>query len=252
MFYTSVKYSKTPYSLNNLDLMHQLQIEEQRLEFEQSKLMKYLNIENSLEIQVKCLTKDFLKSESYFSQSKANLSITKAITKPDYISTSLYEMLNFSPSESKSLKKALSSFTYASLTDEDIEKLLPIWKNRPTSNLSQEIFNFIGASLECKMKSDLLNSASDRLSRIINKIEGIKLNTKKIEGNIEEIHSKLEQVTRDENGLTGKNLKFFKHDQNFLIKSEDLYGLDYEKGNSSTIIYQTDENLCETCKCVPF
>lgn len=254
MFYTSVKISRnSPDCSCDADLILSLEAEEQKLEFEHSKLLKYRNIENSLEIQVKYLTKDFLQSESLFQQCKKELYYFKLPDKPDFLLTSLFEILAYSPSQNQSFKKSLLSFTYASLTDDHIEKYFPLWKNKSTTSPNcQEIFNFIGATIECKMKSDLLNAASDRLSRTINRIEGVKLAINKTEKAIQEIQSKLAWTLSSQKDLRIENLYNTEHNSIFFLKSEDLYGLDCQRENSSTIIYLSEEEKCETCKCMPF
>lgn len=254
MFYTSVKISRNSGNCSwDKDLILRIQAEEQKLEFEYSKLVKYRSIENSLEMQVKDLSKDFLKSENLFLQCKRELYSFKIPDKHDFLLNSLFEIVNYSPIQPGSFKKCLSSFTYASLTDEHIEKYFPLWKTSEIiSTPHKEIYNFIGSAIQCKMKSDLLNSASDRLSRIINRIESVKLSIDKTEKVLQTLQSKLTCTPASSNDTINANLYNIEHNSIFFLKSEDLYGLDCEIQDSSTIIYLNEEERCETCKCMPF
>jgi hypothetical protein len=143
----------------------------------------------------------------------------------------------------------LKTFTYQSLSDETIERLFPIWKsNQEDSGPKKDVIRFIGASLETKMKSDLLNAASDRLIKTENRLEAVKLNIERIKEKFKETRN-IMNWEYDE-GFTRAQTSDF--DNKMMLKSEDLYGLEYEVGDSSTIIYTTDEKICNTCLCVPF
>jgi DNA helicase HerA-like ATPase len=246
MFYTSVKYPESP-DMAALELLSSLSQQEETLTHEYSKLEKSEKIVHSLESQVKYLTKDFIKSESLFFDLKSRL-LKSLIDNPEN-RLLLYDLLSSQPSSKKSLLRALASFSYQSLTDETVEKLLPVWKSSENDlGPCKEIIRFIGVSVEAKMKSDLLNSASDRLIKTINRVETMKVNIGKLRGKIREIKKLLdwdtEEVTR------GEEIRTF--DSGFLLKSEDLYGMEDGRADSSTVVYTRDEKMCETCLCMPF
>ena len=277
MFYNYVKCSPPQLTVNSIELHSTLQFNQQSLTLEYSKVNKYQSIVNSLQIQIKYLTRDFLRSESSFIEMKSRLlRQLKTSCNPETIfylcdflcsrhhtadsivacQNSNSSLQSFHTAQSNSnlqdsqlVLTKLKSFTYQSLSDETIEKLFPIWKsNQEDSGPKKDVIRFIGASLETKMKSDLLNAASDRLIKTENRLEAVKLNIERIKQKFKET-KKCANWEYDE-GFTRTQTSDFEN--KMMLKSEDLYGLEYEVCDSSTIIYTTDEKICNTCLCVPF
>jgi hypothetical protein len=255
---SSVDLSCSNISVQLLDILHSA---EAALGSEQSRFEKCVQLARALEQQVEWLSKDFAKSESKFYSSKSFLEkLSHKIPSTSPMLENLCGMLKVPPEKSPhSLQTFLANFHYKHLSDERVEKMLPIWKNDKGiyKGHSAEMFEFISLSVESKMKSDLLNVAGDKLIRAVNRMEAQKIKVQEIKDKVGRIKEYLSSVTKDDldqSGIDIDDLQYYfqgKH-QEFAIQSDELYGTLDDRGNVSTIIYSNREPNCPSCFCINF
>lgn len=228
-------------------------------DYEKTKLTEYKILIKLLEQEVIQLTKEFIVSDAKFIESKELLLNSKQNFCGLTPETQGLLLLMKYPIENEptSINLIIKKFHYRSLSDDTIEKLLPIWKNKKYcfSNTQEEMIHFISASIESKMKSDLLSSAKNKLHLALNAMESQKIHLFCVEEKISNLKNKISTFANNDFELSG----YFQNDwdnnfvrNNNLLKSDDLYGLDFERGDTSTIIYQNPEPNCPNCVCSPF
>lgn len=254
---TGVSSNRSSLSSSNSYLSSILEKAEGALEYEEIRLAEYNKKAKTLEYKVKHLTKEFLVSEAKFIESKVFLLNSKLnLHNESREIKGLLTMVKYSEKESSSFYALIKKFHYKNLSDEMVEILLPIWKADKYQYASRinTIISFISASVESKMKSDLLNSAGNKLHMIINCIENQKINVIQIMDKIRKIKTKFNSFTKDDldsqDSQDEKDNSYIKND--IWLRSDDLYGLDIEYGDTSTIIFQDPEPNCTNCLCVTF
>lgn len=246
-------------SSSHSQITNVLEKAEKSLHYEEARLAEYNAVGKALENEVKYLTKEFLISETKFVESKALLLNSKPdLLKVTHEIQALLSMMKYpTDKEPTSVYALIKNFHYKNLSDETIEKLIPIWKaeNRRLDGQPNAMISFISASIESKMKSDLLNSAGNKLHQIINRIEVQKISLTQTAEKVRKLKAQLHSFTQDDLNSFACSQEDWDNDyikNDIWLHSEDLYGLDFERGDTSTIIYQRYESNCTSCTCFTF
>lgn len=233
------------------DPIKSLQILEKLIFSESRKIKKYQSIENSQQKHINFLQQDLSNSIKKFKFAKDSvLSELKINPKSKQLLKACSLLTNEESSISKSaFKSFIENFHYEKLTDTEIERFLPIWKNSSKDiSYSETVLNFISTSIESKMKLDLLNSEKENLQK----------NQKKLEDSLkhlEKLHEDLKFIqllglsTTETNECNDRVSYFSRNKPIFILNSEDLYGSMSNQLETSTILLESSQNLCTCLSC---
>ena len=233
------------------DPIKSLQIIEKLISSESRKIIKYQSIERTQQKHLNFLQQDLSNTINKFKFAKDTV-LTELKSNPS--SELLLKSCRFLIKEKTLMPKPdfisfIENFHYDKLTDTEIERLMPMWKNRSKYNLySEQVLNFISTSIESKMKLDLLNSEKENLQK----------NRKKLEDSLkylEKLHEDLKLIqflglsTTETNECNDRGSYVSRNKPIFFLNSEDLYGSTPNKLEESTVILQSSENLCTCLSC---
>ena len=230
---------------------------ENSLNIEELKFKHYYSAHQALQRKVEFLSTDLSKSEKKFLIAQSELCKIEIKEMPsDYLMDGVFTLLNSSAEHlcNTKLKNLIKNYSFEQLSDDLIEKLLPIWRlqHKKINNSADFLINFISTAIEAKMKSDLLSASTDKLVKSIKKIENKRIKINKLRTKWKLLVDEMISSKTEEMELTTRNDSDFIIKTDILLESEDLYGTETEKGNTSTVIYGNKNEFCCLCSCLTF
>lgn len=231
-----------------------LHLIEDIIRLESQKINKYRLIEKAQQQNLNFLMQNFSLSSQEFVHSKATLiSSLKSDPNPENFQNVYKFLINNKTQSSKtSFLSILNQFHFSHLTDKQVESLLPLWKNPSDyTPLDPILLKFISASIESKMKLDLLNSANENLEKNHKKLQISLKKLENLQNNLNLFQNLYSSTTETNEGNEGNE-----HDSIispnkalYIFDSEDLYGSFTNIPDNSTILLQSSENLCSCFSC---
>ena len=234
--------------IQDTDPSHTLQALDLNSQAQEEKLEKLIRIQKLQSNQLKILLQDL--ENSLLSYEKIRDLIIKNSSSSLFSPNIPQEFKNLIETpflklnDRVSLISLLSSFNYCNLSDSQIESYFPLWKSiNHLTGAQQTYFKFIGLTVEIKMKHDLFSSAESKLKLTENSIKSLQKNIK----NLKLLQEKLCNLALSETKDDYSTSILSKPD--FFLDSQELYGSSQESINTSTIIFQSAEEIYSGCRC---